>query len=297
MKKRCFLLVWMILSSITFLPAQDLDDIIPGDRNVRFRVAVGDFDFTPKKKKTSVGSVLGTISEAVILGQVSTQQDQYANDVRASILKGFTGVRRFDVIDGYFKEEELSKKNPALYVDGTITNITTTTELYKPSDKSVVPYNMYRAHVVVTVNLKDAYDDHVISSKTFNVADYELTWLKSVDAAINEALKVLANRIARYHNELYPLNASIVESGNVKKDKQKEVYIDLGAAEGAVKDLQLTVYSVKMVAGRYAQKELGRIKIMEVMGDEISLCKVQKGGKEIKEALDNGLDVVVVTQH
>ena len=137
----------------------------------------------------------------------------------------------------------------------------------------------------------------MISSKTFNVADYELTWLKSVDAAINEALKVLANRIARYHNELYPLNASIVESGNVKKDKQKEVYIDLGAAEGAVNDMELTVYSVKMIAGRYAQKELGRIKIIEVMGDEISLCKVQKGGKEIKEALEQGLDVVVATRH
>ena len=71
----------------------------------------------------------------------------------------------------------------------------------------------------------------------------------------------------------------------------------MGAAEGAVKDLQLTVYSVKMVAGRYAQKELGRIKIIEVMGDEISLCKVQKGGKEIKEALEQGLDVVVATRH
>lgn len=297
MKKRCFLLVWMILSSIAFLPAQDLDDVIPGDRNVRFKVAVGDFNFTPKQKKATVGSVLSAIGELAVLGQVSAQHDQYVNDVRASILKGFSQVRRFDVIDGYFKEGELTNKVPAFYVDGTITNITTTTKIDDRSDKNAIHIDMYKAQISAIVNLKDAYDDHVISSQIFTVDDYELTWLKSVDAAINEALKFLAKRISRYHNELYPLNASIIERGDIKKDKQKEVYIDLGSEEGAFVGMQLTVYSVKIVAGRYAQKELGRLKVTDVMGKDISLCKVTKGGKEIKEALESGMEVVAISRN
>ena len=59
--------------------------------------------------------------------------------------------------------------------------------------------------------------------------------------------------------------------------------------------MHLTVYSVKTIAGRYARKELGKLKIKEVMGDDISLCKVTGGGKNIKAALDEGQTVVAIT--
>ena len=59
--------------------------------------------------------------------------------------------------------------------------------------------------------------------------------------------------------------------------------------------MHLTVYSVKTIAGRYARKELGKLKITDVMGDDISLCKVTSGGKNIKAALDEGQQVVAIT--
>lgn len=266
------------------------------EKNVVFKVAVGDMIYTPKeKKKETVGSVLGAIGKAVVMGQVTKQHDSYAEAVRASVVKGFSDVRRFTTIDGHFTEEELSKGIPALYVDGTIANISTTTELYVPSDKNSLPYDTYKAQVSVIVNVKDAYDDHVIDSHTFTINEYDCSWLKAEEAAINEALKLLAYRVTNHYNYMFPLNASIIEKGNVKKSKQKEVYIDLGASAGVIEGTKLTVYSVKTIAGRYAQKELGSIKIAEVMGDDISRCKVQNGGKEIKEALDSGLMVVAVS--
>lgn len=266
------------------------------EKNVTFKVAVGDMAYTPKaKKKETVGSVLGTLGKAVVLGQVTQQHDNYAEAVRASVVKGFSAVRRFNTIDGHFTKEELADGHPALYVDGTIVNISTVTELYVPGDKELTPYDTYKAQVSVTVNVKDAYDDHVIDSHTFTINEYDCSWLKSEDAAINEALSVLAQYVTKHYNYIFPLNASIIEKGNVKKSKQKEVYIDLGAADGVVVGTKMIVYSVKTIAGRYAQKELGQIKIMEVMGDDISRCKVQNGGKEIKEALDKGVKVVVVS--
>lgn len=265
------------------------------EKNTVFKVAVGDMIYTPKEKKETVGSVLGAIGKAVVLGKVTSQHDNYAEAVRASVVRGFSNVRRFNTIDGNYTKEELSEGVPALYADGTIANISTTSELYVPSDKEIAPYDTYKALINITVNVKDAYDDHVIDSHTFNVSEYDCSWLKSEEAAINEALKLLAQRVTSHYNSIFPLNASIIEKGDIKKNKQKEVYIDLGFSSGAMEGMKLTVYSVKTIAGRYAQKELGSIKITEVMGDEISLCKVQSGGKDIKDALDNGLMVVAVS--
>jgi hypothetical protein len=35
--------------------------------------------------------------------------------------------------------------------------------------------------------------------------------------------------------------------------------------------------------------------VREVLGNDISLCKVQKGGKEIKAAFDNGEAIVAIS--
>ena len=78
-------------------------------------------------------------------------------------------------------------------------------------------------------------------------------------------------------------------------DKQKEVYIDLGAREGAYNGLHMGVYTVKMVAGKEAKKQIGKLKIEDVQGDDISLCKVQSGGRDIKKALDDGETLVIET--
>ena len=106
---------------------------------------------------------------------------------------------------------------------------------------------------------------------------------------------MLSGQITRFYNRYFPLSAFIIERGNEKKDKQQEVYIDLGGQHGAYSGMHLTVYSVKTIAGRYARKELGKLKIKDVMGDDISLCKVTSGGKNIKAALDEEQMVVAIT--
>ena len=59
--------------------------------------------------------------------------------------------------------------------------------------------------------------------------------------------------------------------------------------------MRFTVYVLGNVAGRETKKEIGRLKVNEVLGEDISLCKVQKGGKDIKAALDEGKQVVAIS--
>ena len=49
------------------------------------------------------------------------------------------------------------------------------------------------------------------------------------------------------------------------------------------------------IAGREAKSQIGKLKIEAVEGDDISRCKVQSGGKEIKAALDAGQKLVVMS--
>ena len=254
-------------------------------------------EYTPKQGKETVGSALGTISKAVLLGTVTTQRDNYASSVRASVLSGFGKVRRFHATEGQFKDGEIKEGTHAFYVTGTINNISTTTELFTPTDKSIKPYNVFKAQIEVVVHLKDVHDGHIVDTHTFYVNNNDLSWVKTEDKAMNEALIILSSRVTKHYNKLYPLSASIVEPGNVKKDKQKDVYIDLGSKDGAVKGMKLTVYSIKTIAGKEAQKELGAVKIVEVMGDDVSMCQVKSGAKEIKKALEDGLKVIVTSSN
>ena len=267
------------------------------DRNAIFKVAVGEMEYTSKQGKETVGSALGTISKAVLLGTVTTQRDNYASSVRASVLSGFGKVRRFHATEGQFKDGEIKEGTHAFYVTGTINNISTTTELFTPTDKSIKPYNVFKAQIEVVVHLKDVHDDHIVDTHTFYVNNNDLSWVKTEDKAMNEALIILSSKVTKHYNKLYPLSASIVEPGNVKKDKQKDVYIDLGSKDGAVKGMKLTVYSIKTIAGKEAQKELGAVKIVEVMGDDVSMCQVKSGAKEIKKALEDGLKVIVTSSN
>lgn len=118
--------------------------------------------------------------------------------------------------------------------------------------------------------------------------------MASGEKAINNALERLTSKVANFYNQMFPLRASIIEKGEVKKDKQKGVYIDLGAADGVYKGQPFDVFLVKTIAGKEAKTIIGRLKIEEVEGDEISLCKVTKGADMIKTALDEN-HVLLIT--
>ena len=69
----------------------------------------------------------------------------------------------------------------------------------------------------------------------------------------------------------------------------------MGSGEGAFEGLHMGVYEVKNIAGREARSEIGKLKIVAVEGDDVSRCKVQSGGKDIKAAIDAGQQLKVIS--
>lgn len=259
----------------------------PVGRNAVYTVSIGKISFTPKDRRESLNSTLSSISQAATVGQVTVSEDKYASSVRASIIAGIGNAMRCNVIDRRFSANELRTLSPIMYADATISNISMTTQVNGST-------TLYKGTIGVMLNLKDPHDGHVINSHLYNINGSDLAWVTTPEAAMNNTLKILTAQITRRINRLYPLNGQIIE-GRSKTNKQKEVYIDIGSSQNLHSGMHFTVYYITKIAGREAREELGRIQVRKVMGKEISLCKVQRGGKAIKQALDSGKKIIVIS--
>lgn len=263
------------------------------ERNARVTIAMNDLSYNKRETTKSKGSVWSSIADVLLTGQTTKQQDGYEEAVRTAIVKGLSRARRVSAIDGKLKEDELAQGSD-YYINATIANISTTSKTEESKDKKTVK-TFYKGLIGVTLQVINTKTDEVESSPTFNVTETDNSWVETAEGALNKSLLRLASHITKYFNKWLPIEANILESATEKKDKQKEVYIDFGTREGAEYGMHLAVYVVKVVAGREAKQYLGRLKLEEVQGDDISLCKVQNGGKEIKAAFDNGEALIITS--
>lgn len=291
MKSLKILIVSLILLSSLTATAQK-------ERNTIYRIGVGELIYTPPTEGSKTTAVLKDVAEVLLSGQTTKQQPQYAEAVRACLMNGLSKVILFRPSDGFVLQSDLSDGTPSFFVDGTIANISivSRSETTKDSKGNKHTDTSYRSNVSVTVNLKDPADGSVVDSRTFTISDSDLYWMTSGEKAMTNALQHLTSKVADYYNRMFPLYASIIEKGESKKNKQKDVYIDLGAGDGVYKGQQFDVFTVKTIAGKEAHTVIGRLKIEEIEGDEISLCKVTKGSDKIKAALDERKNLMVVSR-
>lgn len=278
-----------LLTLFFILPAYGQED-----KNVIYKVAVGEFGYSPQQHaKPSVGDVLIAVADAMSSGNThSNQLPQYAGAVRASIVSGISSSWRLNATEDGLSQDEIESNAPVLFADGYINNISSTTKTDKTSDGKTRKY--YRCLISVTVNLKNPRTGEVVDTHTFKVSEDDCSWLASIEKAMDDARSTLNRKVCNYYGHKYPWTGSIVEGASTKKDKQKEVYVDLGSVHRMYKGAKLIVYAVKTVAGHESRSEVGTLKVEEVQGEDLSLCKVTHGADRIKQALDAG-DALIVT--
>lgn len=259
--------------------------------NTMQNVSVMDLTYTVKEgTKSGVATVVGAVLD-VLSDQTTTEEPGYADAVRASVVMALGNVRRFTVTDGL----QVSPNGETnIIADGTINYISVTKELKTSSDNKDKTPQFY-AQINLTLNMKDAVSGKVLNSQAFEVTRSSWLWYKSTDTAIKNALETLRTKIEKHYNTAYPYTARILERGMEKNDKQKELYIDLGAAHGLQEGTHFNVYAIGSIGGKETRKQIGRLKVKSVEGDEVSLCKVTSGGKDIKAAIDAGQQLLIIS--
>ena len=260
--------------------------------NPVYKVQLGEITYEKgeKSKKLTASKVLSVVAD-VVEGRVTDIHNEEYIPLAANCVKtGLTHVRRLQTV-------EADEVEDAKYlVTATLTDIAASRKVktYDRKDSKGREYTemktYYGAVVTVAINFKNLQTGEVTTS-TISGRCSEYSLANSADDAIRTAL---AENIYEYYNEAYPIRANIIERGREKKDKTKELYIDVGS-RFIGEDVHFDVFIIGQVAGRETRKHIGRIRVRETLGDDVSLCKVQKGGKDIKAAFDNGDAIVAIS--
>ena len=289
--------VAMMLASVCVFSQED-------DRNPIIIASMNNLEYTHKKADRSAGSVIGEIATAVLTGQTSKQMEGYQGAVRSAILKGMSEAYRLRVVDGPLTKAEV-ETHGSIYVDATLNNLSTTTKNevkeYEEKNKDGEKVKKtrtevyYRALLSVTLHVKDAMTDAVIASPSFKISESDMSWVNSPERAVENAINRLSNLVMRFFDGMYPLTCEIIERGGIKNDKQKQVYIDLGSAQGLQEGQTFAIYVKKMIGGKEARQQVARLRVKKIEGEEVSFCKVLSGGRDLKAALDEDLDLIVET--
>ena len=265
------------------------------NRNQVYNIMLNNVEYTHRDEKLSAGEAVGQILSGVLTGQTSVQASKYEDDVKNAIIKGLSGAHRFRYNDGLAQLKDVVQEGN-IVVNAVITNIqaeSSTSSLKLKDD--VKTSTTYRGIVEAMLTLKDLKTGEVIANPSFGGKGTSFSSYSTSDKAIKEAIAHFATRITAWLNKYSPLQANIIEGTAAKKDKQKEVYIDLGSSEGAYEGLHMGVFQVKKIGGREAKSQIGKLKIEAVEGDDISRCKVQSGCKDIKAAIDAGEKLRVIS--
>lgn len=266
------------------------------DRNRTYRITLNNVEYAHHGEKMSAGDAVGKILSGVMSGKATVQVTQYEEDAKNAIIKGLSSAYRFRFNNGLLQLDDIAEEGN-IVVDAVIMNLQTTSDGKSLDDKKFdyKTSTTYSSIAEVLLTLKDARSRDIITNFTVKGKSGGIPAPDTSEKAIHSALSHLSHNISAWLNNYRPLRANVIEGAAVKKDKQKEVYIDLGSKEGAFVGLQMGVYVVNTVAGREAKSQIGKLKIEAVEGDDISRCKVQSGGKEIKVALDAGQQLQVTS--
>ena len=178
-----------------------------------------------------------------------------------------------------------------------ITNInaSSSSRTWKDKEGKVHVDTYYRGEVEAVLTLKDIKTGEVIANPTISGRGSTTSMFSTSDQAVKDAIGMLSGSVKRWLNNYKPITANFIQAGAVKKDKQKEVFIDLGSREGAYKGMHMGIYQLYTIKGKQGKSLLGKLRIEEVAGEDISRCKVTSGSKDIKEAIDDGQTLAVMS--
>lgn len=295
------------MRKITFIIALFITAIAMGqsnDLNPKIQVKVYDLKYQLSDKCEKDGEFLyKAITDTIrthnsLRKNLNTSKEIFHRSmipaINTMVKSAISYVRRFECV------EEFVNENNKYDITGEITNLYTIAdckvEEIKGSRGKVTRKTemQYESTVSISLTLTNLCDFESIT-EVFTGSGTSTGDLSSPRKAINEAINTIKRQIISYYNQNFPIEANILEFQEVKKDKVKKLYLDVGYAIGVNEDTHFNVFMKEILAGRTTYKKIGKLKVEEVPGEDICLCKVQRGSEEIKVAIDKNQNLRIVS--
>lgn len=195
--------------------------------------------------------------------------------IHSAVVEGLTNLPTVNILDS---------SNDGAEADLTFECLIDSVCMY-PSKQSDGTYN-YTAEIWLSTNVKDAATGELTYGKSFAAySSMVLTSHKSEAAANESALSWVPEKVERNVWKAFAIKGQLLTVEETKKDKATVVSVSLGEQHGAAAKQGYDVYlpDSKFVDAngvQKANKPIGKVKVQD-LGDEVSVCKVDKGGDKI----------------
>lgn len=232
--------------------------------------------------------------------------------VRAGVISALNQSQRFELLDAttlssIAEEEERRQSESAMHDKTARTEIIVTKANNYILDGNVTACSVkskakdgksaYTCVLTYSITVTDVANNTTVATKKF---DHSPTGLggtlgkifdesTSAEGAKTSAVNSIKYDITNFLIEEFPLKGEVyAEDYVIKKDKLTHCYINIGSNSGVKEGDWFVIMEVQRKVGKDIEKEIGRLKVIEV-DEDIANCKVTKGEKEVKNAMERYL--------
>ena len=154
------------------------------------------------------------------------------------------------------------------------------------------PY--YKSTISLSVDVVSIKKGTVVRSKTYTCSGNSKSDTSWEDAA-SKAMDDVSTYALWTADYLSPLSGEIlkIESVNKRKTKAETVIVNIGSRKKLRKYEYMYVYTVVDIAGEQSTRQIGELRVKEVLSPNRSLCEVKDGEKEILECSKKNVAMIV----
>lgn len=222
----------------------------------------------------------------------------YMEAIRANVLAGFADRGRHQVLDAETlrgidpyrtteteREEAIRATGARYFVSGAVTDY-----MFRHETVGGKPRFMSALRLVLTgVDLKTG---NAIEPEEFRLAGQGAT----AEEADAKALGGMQYSLLFYIDRRFKFETQVLRLASPDaKGRLRELYVRCGAAMGVQRKDLFLVYLETDMDGAIAREQIGKLRVKEVLGDEVTKCTVVKGGEQIASAFAAGRPLVVVS--
>lgn len=271
-----------IVLAITLMMMTPVAIMAQADSNVKHDVYMKNFTYSPPSVASSMAGMIAGVRNKDV---VTAEGQSYIPTLEATVNRSLGVIPRFVMKDGSPAD---SIANGALVLEGIVYSIGTSIPVKKDGGNKW-------ASVKMALTMKDIATGRITATTTLSADGYAAN-TESIGEAMAKVAMSIGKKAYEYFASAYPVYGHVLQNGLEKDGKLKQLYIDLGSQWGLYKGQYFAVYIEGLVAGRQTKKAIGRVKVEDVEGSDIALCKVTKGAADIKNAIEVGSSLVVVSE-
>lgn len=222
-------------------------------------------------QKPSTGKSILNVLSSIATEKVYSEDESMVPQIQEAIAAAVAQNERFSIVNN-------QNETPDYRLEGVINSAE-----FAAGTKS-------HCLLIVTATVVDAKTNQKIATKVCK--GYYMGW---IDGEMSELKAKAANNLTYslyyYLMEAIPINGSILEKGVEQangKIKNDQCYVDLGKDDGIGKGMKLYV----LVDGKYKAE----LKVEEILGDDMSACKITSGKSTIEKCLEKNTPMVVTSK-